>query len=101
MATRNQIEVKKYFTPEVKKKLNSWEKEFISSLYKKETNWSDKQVEVFEKIKIKYAIQERKVVEQIIYLPMGYAKGASTYQKVTSKKYRKNRFFTNIKKNQI
>jgi hypothetical protein len=99
MATSNQIEIKKFITPEIKKKLNSWEKQFISSLYNKKTNWSDKQVEVFEKIKIKYAIQEKKVVEKIIYLPTGYAKGAKVSQDITTRKQRKNRALPKWKNN--
>lgn len=89
MPTRNQIEIKKYITPDIRKKLNKWEKEFISSLYKRETDWSDKQVEVFDKIKKKYQLEERVVVEKIIYAPQGYAKGAKINQEITTRDMRK------------
>ena len=97
MATRNQVEIKKYITPDIKKKMNRWEKDFISSLYNKENNWSDKQVEVFDKIKNKYQLTERVVVERIIYAPEGYAKGAKIVQDITTRKMRKDRFFKSKK----
>ena len=93
----NQIEIKKYITPDIKKKLTSWEKEFISSLYKRETTWSDKQVEVFNKIKKKYQLSEQVVVERIVYLPLGYAQGAKVNQDITTREYRKKRYFKNNK----
>jgi len=83
----NQIEIKKYITPEVKKKLTTWEKEFISSLYKREKDWSDKQVEVFNNIKKKYKLTEGIVVEKILYVPMGYA--ATEFQPIMTRKMRK------------
>jgi hypothetical protein len=95
--TSNQIEIKKYITPNVKKKLTPWEKEFISSLYKTEKTWSDKQVEVFNKIKKKYQLSEQVVVETIVYLPLGYAKGAKVNQDITTREYRKKRYFKNNK----
>jgi hypothetical protein len=91
MATLNQIEVKKFITPDIKKRMTGWEKEFISSLYNRKETWSEKQVEVFNKIKIKYVLTERVVVEKVIYAPSGYASGAKVYQQITSKQYRKNR----------
>lgn len=95
--TTNQVEIKKYITPEVKKKLTTWEKDFISSLFKTEKHWSDKQVEVFNKIKKKYQLTEQKVVETIVYLPLGYAKGAKVNQDITTREYRKKRYFKNNK----
>jgi len=92
MATKNQIEVKKYITPEVKKKLNNWEKEFVNSISKSKKDWSSKQIECFNKIKRKYQLYEKIVVEKVLYLPMGYAKGAKVNQEITSRNYRKNRF---------
>ena len=50
----------------------------------------NKKTEAYSIIK-KYKLQETKVVEKIIYLPTGYAKGASISQKITSRNYRKNR----------
>ena len=97
MATKNQIEIKKYITPDIKKKMTKWEKEFVSSLYNWEKTWTDKQVEVFNKIKHKYQLEERKVVEKIIYLPTGYAKGAKVQQDITTREFRKNRYFKNNK----
>ncbi len=91
MKTENQVEVKKYLTPEIKKRLTGWEQKFITSLYNKKTEWSEKQVEVFEKIKKKYELVERVVVEKIIYLPTGYAQGAKINQHITSRKMRKER----------
>lgn len=91
MITTNQIEIKKYITPEIKKRMTTWEKEFISSLYNRKEHWTTKQVDVFTNIKKKYQLLERKVVEKIIYLPLGYARGASINQKITTKKMRKNR----------
>jgi len=91
MPTKNQIEVKKFITPEIKHKLNQWEKKFISSLYNRKKEWTEKQVLVFDKIKNKYQLFEKKVVENIIYLPTGYAKGAKVTQEITSKNFRKNR----------
>lgn len=93
----NQIEIKKYITPDIKKKLTNWEKEFISSLYKRETSWSDKQVEVFNKIKKKYQLSEQIVIERIVYLPLGYAQGAKVNQDITTREYRKKRYFKNNK----
>ena len=92
MATKNQIEVKKFITPEIKKKFNKWEKEFISSLSKCNKDWSSKQIDCFNKIKNKYQLFEKIVVEKIVYLPMGYAKGAKVNQEITTRNYRKNRF---------
>ncbi len=91
MATTNQIEIKKYITPDIKKKMNNWEKQFISSLYNFDRDWTDKQVEVFNKLKKKYQLNERVVVERIIYAPEGYAKGAKYQQDITTRKMRKNR----------
>jgi hypothetical protein len=91
MASTNQLEIKKYITPDIKKKMNKWEKEFITSLYNKQNIWSDKQVEVFEKIKKKYQLTERVVIETIIYAPAGYAKGAKYHQDITTRKMRKDR----------
>jgi hypothetical protein len=92
MPTTNQIEIKKYITPEVKKGLTAWEKTFISSLYKRVEPWTEKQIEVFDKIKKKYTLSEHKVIEKIVYLPIGYADGAKLNQEITSREYRKNRF---------
>ena len=92
MATKNQIEIKKFITPEIKKKFNSWEKQFISSLYNKDTDWSSKQLEKFEQIKKKYKLVERIVKEKIIYLSTGNATGYQNFQKITTRKMRKNRF---------
>lgn len=93
----NQIEIKKYITPDIKKKLTTWEKEFISSLYKRELSWTDKQVEVFNNIKKKYRLSEQIVIEKIVYLPLGYAEGAKLNQDITTRQYRKNRYFKNNK----
>ena len=93
----NQIEIKKYITPDIKKKLTTWEKEFISSLYKRELPWTDKQVEVFNNIKKKYRLSEQIVIEKIVYLPLGYAEGAKVNQDITTRQYRKNRYFKNNK----
>jgi hypothetical protein len=90
MATKNQIEIKKFITPEIKKKFSSWEKQFISSLYNKDTNWSPKQLEKFEEIKKKYKLFERIVKEKVIYLPTGNAAGYQNFQKITTRKMRKN-----------
>jgi len=95
MATKNQIEVKKYITPDIKKKLTTWEKEFITSLFKREKDWTSKQIETFDNIKKKYKLEERIVVERIIYAPMGYAEGAKINQDITTRDYRKKRFFKN------
>ena len=97
MATTNQLEIKKFITPEIKKKMTSWEKEFITSLYKREKLWTDKQIEVFDNIKKKYKLVERIVVERIIYLPTGYAEGAKINQNITTREYRKKRYFKNNK----
>ena len=80
----NQIEIKKFITPDVKKQMTKWEREYISSIYKQEKPWTEKQVAVWEKIKIKYQLFERVVVEKIIYLPTGYAEGAKLNQSITS-----------------
>jgi hypothetical protein len=53
MTTKNQIEVKKFITPEVEKKLTTWEKEFITSIYKRKSEWTEKQLEAFNNIKKK------------------------------------------------
>ena len=97
MPTQNQIEVKKYITPDIKKQMTQWEKKFITSLYDFNKPWTPKQVEAFDKLKIKYNLYERKVVENIIYLPLGYAKGASITQKITTKLSRRNRGINNSK----
>lgn len=91
MSTPNQLEIKKYITPDIKKKLNQWEKNFLKSLFNKVDQWSTKQVEVFNNIKLKYNIYDSKVVNGVVYLSEGYAKGASTHQKITTRKMRKNR----------
>jgi glutathionylspermidine synthase len=91
MHTNNQLYLKKYFTPEVKEKLNRWEQKFISSIYKSNIEITDKQKKVIEKIIEKYSIEERTVVEKIIYAPTGYAAGAKINQEITSRVYRKNR----------
>ena len=91
MGTPNQIEVKKYITPDIKKRMTGWEKDFITSLYNRKESWTEKQVEVFNKIKKKYQLTERVVVEKVIYAPAGYARGAKVTQQITSKQYRKNR----------
>ena len=95
MATTNQLEIKKFITPEIKKKMTTWEKEFITSLFKREKCWTDKQIEVFDNIKNKYKLQERIVIERIIYLPTGYAQGAKINQDITTREYRKKRYFKN------
>jgi hypothetical protein len=91
MPTQNQIEIKKYITPDIKKRMSKWEKEFISSLYNRKECWTLRQVEVFDNIKKKYQLNERIVIERIIYAPEGYAKGAKILQNITSRKMRKNR----------
>lgn len=91
MATTNQIEIKKYITPDIKKKMTKWEKEFITSIYYRKESWTPKQVEVFVNIKKKYQLNERVVIERIIYAPEGYAKGAKYQQNITTRKMRKNR----------
>jgi hypothetical protein len=85
--TNNQIEVKKFITPEVKKKMTTWEKEFISSIYKREAPWTEKQLDVFNNIKKKYKLVERIVVEKVVYLPMGHA--APENQFIMTRKMRK------------
>ncbi len=95
--TKNQLEIKKYITPEIKKKLNQWEINFVKSLSNKKDQWSTKQVEVFNKLKLKYNIYDRKVVAGVLYLSEGYARGASTIQKITTRKMRKNRNIGNKK----
>lgn len=97
MPTDNQVEVKKFITPDIKKQMTRWEKEFITSIYNSTKPWTEKQVEVFNKIKIKYNLSERIIIEKVIYLPTGYAKGASTYQNITSKLSRKVRGISNSK----
>ena len=87
MPTKNQIEVKKYFNSTNKKKLNSWEKKFISSLYKSKKDWSEKQLEVFNKIIEKYQFKQKQVIERIIILADGYADGSS--RKFTTKRQRR------------
>ena len=87
MATINQLEIKKYITPEIKKKMTSWEKEFITSLFNFKKPWTEKQLDVFSNIKKKYKLVERVVVEKIIYLPTGYA--ANEYQPIMTRKMRK------------
>lgn len=87
MATTNQLEIKKYITPEIKKKMTSWEKEFITSLFNFKKIWTEKQIEVFNNIKKKYKLEERIVVEKIVYLPMGYA--ATEFQPIMTRKMRK------------
>lgn len=89
MATKNQIEVKKYITPDIKKKLTIWEKEFITSLFKREKDWTSKQIETFDNIKKKYKLEERVVIERIIYAPMGYAN--TEHQSIMTRKMRKQR----------
>jgi hypothetical protein len=91
MSTTNQIEIKKYITPDIKKKMTKWEKEFITSIYYRKETWTLKQVEVFNNIKKKYQLNERVVVERIIYAPTAYAKGAKYQQDITTRKMRKNR----------
>lgn len=91
MATTNQIEIKKYITPDIKEKMTKWEKEFITSIYYRKETWTPKQVEVFDNIKKKYQLNERVVIERIIYAPEGYAKGAKILQNITTRKMRKNR----------
>ena len=97
MATINQIEIKKYITPEIKKKLTNWEKEFITSLYKREKPWTDRQIEVFDNIKKKYKLLEGIVIERIVYLPTGYAEGAKINQDITTRQMRKKRFLNKRK----
>jgi hypothetical protein len=97
MPTQNQIEVKKYITPDIKKQMTGWEKQFITSIYNSKKEWSFKQVKTFEGILKKYNLNERKVVEKVIYLPLAYAKGASVNQKITSKLSRRNRGINNSK----
>jgi len=84
--------IKSYFDIETKKKLNYWEKKFISSLYNTPNIWTEKQNETLDKIIKKYTVKEKPVVHTITYLPIGYAQGAVVNQKITSKNYRKNRF---------
>ena len=91
MTTNNQLEIKKYITPDIKKKMTTWEKDFITSLYNRKQPWTIKQVEIFNNIKKKYQLNERKVVEKVIYLPLGYAKGAKYQQDITTRKMRKDR----------
>ena len=91
MPTQNQIEIKKYITPELKKRMTGWEKEFITSLYNRKESFTPKQVEVFNNIKKKYQLTERIIVERIIYAPAGYARGAKYQQDITTRKMRKNR----------
>jgi hypothetical protein len=91
MPTQNQIEIKKYITPSIKELMNSWEKKFITSIYTSSKPWTPKQVEVFNKIKIKYNLVERKIIENVIYVPEGYAEGARINQQITSKKFRRQR----------
>ena len=87
MATKNQLEVKKYISPEIKKKMTSWEQGFITSLFKRELEWTEKQLEVWNNIKKKYKLEERTVVERIIYLPTGYA--APEHQSIMTREMRK------------
>lgn len=91
MYTQNQLEIKKYITPAVKLRMNKWEQKFITSLYQQSNCWSEKQVEVFEKIKKKYQLEEVVVQEKVIYLPTGYAEGAKLNQEITSKGMRRSR----------
>ena len=86
----NQIEIKKYITPDIKKKMTTWEKEFITSLYNRKEPWTSKQVDVFNNIKKKYKLNERKVVEKIIYLPEGYD-SSKKIQTITTRKMRRHR----------
>ena len=95
MTTKNQIEVKKFITPEIEKKLTTWEKEFITSIYKRKSEWTEKQLEAFNNIKKKYRLEEQIVVERIIYLPTGYPEGAKINQNITTREYRKKRYFKN------
>jgi hypothetical protein len=91
MPTQNQIEIKKYITPELKKRMTNWEKEFITSLYNRKEDFTPKQVDVFNNIKKKYQLTERIIIERIIYAPEGYTKGAKYHQDITTRNMRKNR----------
>jgi transcription elongation factor GreA-like protein len=78
MITENKISVKSYFTSQTKKKLNSWEREFITSLYNSKKEWSSKQLETFNNIVKKYKLVKRNVVNVSVVLPSavpgGYTK---------------------------
>jgi hypothetical protein len=87
MATTNQIEVKKYITPDIKKKMTKWEQEFITSIFNSKKDWTEKQTQVFNNIKKKYQLEERVVIERIIYAPIGYAN--KEFQPIMTRKMRK------------
>jgi len=61
----NKIKVKEYFNPINKENLNSWEKGFITSLYKQKTSWSIKQTEVFDQIVKRYQLDKKPVLVKI------------------------------------
>jgi hypothetical protein len=91
MRNHNQIEIKKYITPSVKSRMTQWEQKFITTLYNWKGSWTDKQSNVFDNIKKKYSLEAGVVVENILYLPMGYAAGAKINQNITSKQMRRSR----------
>jgi hypothetical protein len=91
MRNHNQIEIKKYITPPVRIRMTKWEQGFINTLYNWKGSWTDKQLEVFDNIKKKYRLEAGIVVENVLYLPMGYAAGAKINQNITSKQMRKSR----------
>jgi precorrin-3B methylase len=101
MITENKISVKSYFTPQTKKKLNSWEREFISSLYNCKKEWSCKQLETFNNIVKKYKLVKRNVVNVSVTLAAGIPEGYSKTQYITTPKMRKNRFLADESFNEM
>jgi predicted class III extradiol MEMO1 family dioxygenase len=65
----NKIKVKEYISSNDKKKMTIWEKKFISSLYNKKTEWSSKQIEVFNNIINQYKLTKKPVHNIVIVLP--------------------------------
>lgn len=83
--------LKSFFTKDIKKGMNDWEKNFITSLYNQKYEFSIKQKDVLNKIILKYKLAQQVVEHKIIYLPEANADGAMQYQTITTRKFRRMR----------
>jgi hypothetical protein len=66
---QNKIKIKEFVTPASKKRMNSWEKQFITGLYKQKNKWSSRQEELFQEIVVKYQLSSKPVINKIQIAP--------------------------------
>lgn len=83
--------IKSYFSPDIKSKMNDWERKFISSLYNSKKEWTEKQKDCLQKLIDKYHLVQQVVTHTITYIPYNDNIEKRYTQSITTREFRRKR----------